>query len=83
MKNIALWMVELNPPDSFLQSQLIERVSDALVYLKECLSSNKLKCYMIDERNLCEGRMTEDERCKLLTVLDILINEKTRCVATL
>ena len=76
MKNIVLWMVELNPPDSFLQSQLIERVTGALVYLKDCLSSNELRSYMIDERNLFEGRITEDERCKLLTVLDILINEK-------
>ena len=31
---------------------------------------------MIDERNLFEGRITEDERCKLLTALDILISEK-------
>ena len=75
MKNIVLWMVEKHPQEKFLPSHLIERLTDALVFLKDCLCSNDFRSYMIEERNLFEGRVTADEKEKLVTVLDTLISE--------
>ena len=76
MKNIVFWMVETNPPESFEQSYLIDRLTDALMILKQSLSSNNLRSYMIEDRNLFEGRISDTEKDRLLDVLDVLIREK-------
>ncbi|XP_045208793.2 uncharacterized protein LOC123560691 [Mercenaria mercenaria] len=62
MKNIVFWIVETSPNERFSQQSLIDRLVDSLTYLKDCLSSNVLKSYMIAERNLFKGRITEIEK---------------------
>ncbi|CAC5383881.1 unnamed protein product [Mytilus coruscus] len=76
MKNVVLWMVETNPKETFSQNSLIDKLLEALLYLKQCLQSNILKSYMIAERNLLEGRIPENERKLLLKRVDEMINER-------
>lgn len=76
MKNLVFWLVETNPPEVFLHSHLMDRLTGVLFFLKDCLSRNDLRSYMIEDRNLFDGRITVHEKDKLLTVVDTLINEK-------
>ena len=76
MKNILFWMIEKNPKECFTGSNLIDRLTDGLVFLKECLGTNTLRSYMIEDRNLLQGRVTDEERSALIKELDSLISEK-------
>ena len=76
MKNIVFWMVETNPKEFFTGWHLTDRLSDGLVFLKECLHSNTLRSYMIEDRNLLQNRVTDEERSSLLKVLESLTNER-------
>ena len=76
MKNILFWMVETKPKECFTGLNLIDGLIDGLVFLKECLRTNTLMSYMIEDRNLLQGRVTDEERIALIKELDFLINEK-------
>ncbi|XP_052064648.1 uncharacterized protein LOC127704568 [Mytilus californianus] len=76
MKNIIFWEIETNPALGFSQSSLIDRLIDAILFLKQALESGYLESYMIAERNLFQGRITENERQTLLKKLDELLNER-------
>ena len=76
MKNILFWMVERNPKENFTSSNLIDRLVDGLVFLKGSLYTNTLKSYMIEDRNLLQGRVTDDEMRMLIKALEFCITEK-------
>ena len=76
MKNILFWMVETNPKEFFAGSNLIDRLTDGIVFLKECLYMKTLNSFMIEDRNLLQGRVTDKGRNALIKELELLINEK-------
>ncbi|VDI32292.1 Hypothetical predicted protein [Mytilus galloprovincialis] len=76
MKNIVFWEIETNPRQQFSQASLIDRLIDTIIILKQALESNYLESYMIAERNLFQGRITDLERKILLEKVDELLNEK-------
>lgn len=76
MKNIVFWEIETNPSQHFSQASLIDRLIDTIIILKHALESNYLEIYMIAERNLFQGRITDMERKLLLKQVDELLNEK-------
>lgn len=76
MKNIVFWEIETNSSQNFSQTSLFDRLIDTILFLKQALESDYLESYMIAERNLFQGRITDNERKTLLKKLDELINER-------
>lgn len=76
MKNIIFWKIETKPSQRFSQNSLIDRLIDAILFLQQALTSDYLENYMIAERNLFQGRISDHERKKLLIKLDELVNER-------
>ena len=75
MKNIVFWMSERLRRDLFTIEQLGFRLSQALWFLKQCVTQNNLPSYMIPERNLFKGRIELSQKAKLLELLTSLIEE--------
>ena len=72
MKNVVFWMSELVPVEQFREVLLIERLMQALCYLKHCVKMNYLPNYMIPERNLLARKLTYPQRLELGNMLDEL-----------
>ena len=58
----------------------MNRLNDALSYMKYSLESGFLKNYMIPERNLFSGKLTKESAAKLTRLLGTLIKEGYRVV---
>ncbi|XP_052064644.1 uncharacterized protein LOC127704565 [Mytilus californianus] len=76
MKNIVFWEIETNPSQHFSHASLIDRLIDTIIFLKKALESDYLESYMISERNLFQGRITDMERTILLEKVDELLKER-------
>ena len=73
LKNIILWMTEKMPTEKFQTKNLFGLLKVALKFLKQTIQKRCLPNYMIPERNLYDGKLTENERINVLKVLDELI----------
>ena len=73
LKNIILWMTEKMPTEKFQTKNLFGLLKVALKFLKQTIQKRCLPNYMIPERNLYDGILTENERINVLKVLDELI----------
>jgi len=75
VKNLVFWVLEGTSIAEFTPDKIVDRIMDAFDLLKKCLKDRFLPCYMIHERNLFDGRMTEDECESLLTEVEKIIDE--------
>ena len=73
LKNIILWMTEKMPTEKFQTKNLFGLLRVALKFLKQTIQKRCLPNYMIQERNLYDGKLTENERINVIKVLDELI----------
>jgi hypothetical protein len=62
VKHIILWQAKNTPKDHFAQRLLLFRLTDALNSLQDCLRSNSLRSYMIEDRNIFYRRISENQR---------------------
>lgn len=83
MKNINFWEIETNPSQRISQYSLIDRLIDAILFQQQALKSDYLENYMIAERNLFQGCISDNERKKLKIKLDELVNERQTYVQAL
>jgi len=67
VKNIIFWVLEFTPIWAFTPSQFLDRVISTLCHLKRFLKRYFLPNYIIPERNMFLGRMTQVE-CKKMAV---------------
>jgi len=67
VKNLVFWVLEFTPIWAFTPSQFFERVISALCHLKRFLKRYFLPNYIIPERNMFLGRLTQVE-CKKMSV---------------
>ena len=80
VKNIVFWMAETTPSELLKEELFVDRLTDALSYMKESVESGFLKNYIIPERNLFSGKLTEESAPKLAEFLGQLIKEGHRVV---
>jgi hypothetical protein len=59
VKNVILWQAENTPKNLFAPNLLLFRLCDALKFLQDCIKCSNLKSYMIEDRNLFFGRISE------------------------
>ena len=69
MKNVSFWLAEMKPVEEFNPDLLIDRLMDALTILRESIQAKQLKYYMIPERNLFTGKITDIQQFVLLDTL--------------
>ncbi|XP_053391896.1 uncharacterized protein LOC128554635 [Mercenaria mercenaria] len=75
IKNVMFWICEANPPSKFRQKHLLSRLTDALKLLKTSVQNKDLKCYMIPEQNLLEGKINDCERETIVTKIDQVLSK--------
>ena len=69
MKNVSFWLAEMKPVEEFTPDLLIHRLMDVLTILRESIQAKQLKYYMIPERNLFTGKITDIQQFVLLDTL--------------
>ena len=57
VKNVILWLAEETPLEKFQPRYLLDRLTDALIYLRESIQQKELYNYMIPEKNLFKGKL--------------------------
>ena len=67
VKNLVFWVLEFTPIWAFTPSQFFDRVISTLCHLKRHLKRYFLPNYIIPERNMFLGRMTQVE-CKKMSI---------------
>lgn len=74
LKNVLFWLSEELPTEKFKPDTLLERLTDALVRLRNCIINRQLKYYIIPERNLLLGKLENGiVRSLLVTRLNQII----------
>ena len=73
-------MAETTPPELLKEELFVDRLTDALSYMKDSVEWGFLKNYIIPERNLFSGKLTEVSAPKLVELLGELIKEGHRVV---
>lgn len=74
LKNIVFWLIENKPSDMFVPENLLKLTVAALENLYDGLRSRFVPYYMISDRNLLTGIVTDEEQNLLLTKLEQLIS---------
>jgi hypothetical protein len=75
VKNVILWQAENTPKKYFAPNFLLLRTIEALKCLHDCFKSNLLRNYMIEDRNIFQGRISEGQRKQLIDKIDQLLNK--------
>ena len=75
VKNLVFWMLEMTPITAFTPNKLMDIIMAALRLLRRYLKLLFLPCYMIPERNLFHGRMTQCDCKRLLRDVENIIEE--------
>ncbi|KAK3580440.1 hypothetical protein CHS0354_035482 [Potamilus streckersoni] len=57
MKTVALWQVELHHKRNWDRSHLLDRLMEALYFLKSCVENQNAQAYFIMENNLSDGKI--------------------------
>lgn len=76
LKNIVFWLAETAPQHAFTPEKLFGTLIDALLVLKICIEKKHLKYYMIPERNLLHGKLSDDTQARLIAKLDEITKNK-------
>ncbi|XP_052787414.1 uncharacterized protein LOC128222447 [Mya arenaria] len=74
-KNLIFWMAEMIPSHHFKPEKLTYLGIIALTYLQRFVKERFMPYYMIPERNLLEGKLTEDNREQCMRILSELIDQ--------
>ncbi|KAL3880423.1 hypothetical protein ACJMK2_032661 [Sinanodonta woodiana] len=82
MKPVALWQVELHHTKDWDRLHMLDRVMEALYFLKSCVESENLPAYFIPENNLFDGKLNPCMAHPLSGLLNNLLSQGTRCVLT-
>ena len=83
LKNIVLWIAELNPSEYFTNEVLTERLLQTLVVLKQCVHMEYLPSYMIPERNLLLGKMSSEQKVNVIECLNNCIEQGDELIKNL
>ena len=76
IKNVVLWTAEETPKEKLNSENLLEILMKALSFLHGSVRTGHLKNYMIAERDLLFEKITQEEKEKLIVVLDKAIHSK-------
>ncbi|KAK3596513.1 hypothetical protein CHS0354_021017 [Potamilus streckersoni] len=82
MKTVALWQVELHHTRNWDRSHLLDRVMEALSFLKSCVENRNLPAYFIPENNLFDGNINPCTATCLSRLLNDFLSQGARCVLT-
>ncbi|KAL3880428.1 hypothetical protein ACJMK2_032666 [Sinanodonta woodiana] len=80
MKNVALWQVELHHTKDWDRLHMLDRIMEALYFLKSCVESEKLPAYFIPENNLFDGKLTPYTAALLSGRLNNLLSQGAKCI---
>ncbi|XP_060594992.1 uncharacterized protein LOC132749284 [Ruditapes philippinarum] len=69
VKNIVFWIVETEPEQAFVPSNLVKLLKKAIMFIKYSLQNNHLPNYMIPERNLIRENMNGKEKHRIIAGL--------------
>lgn len=72
MKNIVFWMLERS---DLSKECLVSRLMNAITLLKDAALENSLPYYMIENRNLFDGKMTQSQRENIIKQLTKMIDQ--------
>lgn len=75
LKNLILWVAENNPLGEFREELLTKLLLQSLVVLRSCVLMGYLPSYMIPDRNLLAGKITDEERMNITAMLNECINQ--------
>lgn len=73
MKNLVLWMAEMNPQVVFYEESLVDWLFKCLRLLKRSIQQGCIPYYMIPERNLLAGKMKQCQKERLLRRMSAVI----------
>ncbi|KAL3880429.1 hypothetical protein ACJMK2_032667 [Sinanodonta woodiana] len=82
MKTVALWQVELHHNKDWDRLHMLDRVMEALYFLKSCVEIENLPSYFIPENNLFDGKLNPCTAAHFSGLLNNLLSQGTRCVLT-
>ncbi|KAL3880425.1 hypothetical protein ACJMK2_032663 [Sinanodonta woodiana] len=82
MKTVAMWQVELHHTRDWDRLHVLDRVMEALSFLKSCVENLNLPAYFIPENNLFEGKLNPCTADLLSGHLNTILSQGTRCVLT-
>ena len=74
MKNVIMWVCEGMPSALFIPEFLVDRLKNALHFIKVCIVNNFLPCYLIPQRNLLLGKLEGHNKYLVLNILSELID---------
>ncbi|XP_060591205.1 uncharacterized protein LOC132746146 [Ruditapes philippinarum] len=80
VKNVILWQAENTPKNLFAPNLLLFRLFDALKFLQDCIKCNNLKSYMIEDRNLFFGRISELQKKLAIDKIDQLLSKDEQLI---
>lgn len=81
VKNVMLWLAEKIAQEYFCDRQLLQRLQDALKYLKRSIQNAYLPCYMLPEKNLFAGKLKKEDQCLVIEKLDYILENGTELVS--
>ena len=73
VKHVMLWLAVETPLENYQPRYLLDRLTDALKCLRECIQKKWLNYYMIPERNLFKGKLTDSIEKALVIELNNVI----------
>ncbi|KAK3604078.1 hypothetical protein CHS0354_033484 [Potamilus streckersoni] len=82
LKIVALWQVELHHARNWDRSHLLDRLMEALDFLKSCVESQNLPAYFIAGNNLFDGKITQSTSASLSRLLNNFLCQGAGCVLT-
>ncbi|KAL3879546.1 hypothetical protein ACJMK2_031968 [Sinanodonta woodiana] len=80
MKTVALWQVELHHTRDWDRYHLLDRLIDALDFLKSCVENQNLPAYFITENNLFDGKINVFRAAIVSRQLNDLLSHGVECV---
>lgn len=75
VKNIVLWICELNSQSLFTADLLFDQVRKCLSFIRTCLQNNHLPNYIIPERNLIASRINVLSKRQLILRINNLLDD--------
>ncbi|KAL3880832.1 hypothetical protein ACJMK2_033038 [Sinanodonta woodiana] len=82
MKTVAMWQVEFHHAKDWERTHLLDRLMEALVFLKSCVENKNLPAYFITDNNLFDGKITQRTATSLSQLLNNLLSQGPICVLT-
>ncbi|KAL3879552.1 hypothetical protein ACJMK2_031846 [Sinanodonta woodiana] len=80
MKTVVLWQVELHHTRDWDRHHLLDRLIEALAFLKSCVENHNLPAYFITENNLFDRKINVFQAAVLSSHLNDLLSQEVECV---